>query len=346
MPTNKNAIIRYQALDKCFRDHRHRYYIEDLIDASNGSLCYYNGVGGGSRRQIFEDIKFMESEAGWSIPLERIKDGKRVYYRYEEKDFSINKQPLTDAEAQQLHTLIQSLSRFRGIPSNEWIEDVISNLEWRFNLKGKSENVIGFEQNQNLKGLEFLSDIIDATSNHQTLSIKYRNYKNGGRDMHFVIYPYYVKQYNDRWFLFGLDDKRREISNLALDRIQSIEILSEKPFIPNDTIDFEHYFDDIVGVTIPKENVEKENVVLRFSESRFPYVTSKPIHKSQKILSEMENKIGLQLRINPELETKILSFGSDVEVLLPEWFREKIKNKIEESLKKYISMQKGCTDDL
>jgi hypothetical protein len=123
MRTNKNAIIRYQTLDKCFRDHRHRYYIEDLIEACDERLCYYNGVGGVSRRQIFEDIKFMESEIGWSIPLERIKDGKRVYYRYEEKDFSINKQPLTDAEAQQLHTLIQSLSRFRGIPSNEWIED-------------------------------------------------------------------------------------------------------------------------------------------------------------------------------------------------------------------------------
>ena len=34
MPTNKNAAIRYQALDKCFRDRRHRYYLEDLIDNS------------------------------------------------------------------------------------------------------------------------------------------------------------------------------------------------------------------------------------------------------------------------------------------------------------------------
>jgi len=32
MPTNKNAAIRYQTLDKCFRDRRHKYYIEDLID--------------------------------------------------------------------------------------------------------------------------------------------------------------------------------------------------------------------------------------------------------------------------------------------------------------------------
>ena len=96
MPTNKNAAIRYQALDKCFRDRRHRYFIEDLMDKCEEALYYYNGVGGVSRRQIFEDIKFMESATGWSIPLERKYDGKRVYYRYEDSDFSINERPITD----------------------------------------------------------------------------------------------------------------------------------------------------------------------------------------------------------------------------------------------------------
>lgn len=82
MPTNKNAAICYQTLGKCFRDRFHRYYIEELIDKCEEALLYYNGIGGVCRRQIFEDIKFMESDTGWSIPLERIKDGKKVYYRY------------------------------------------------------------------------------------------------------------------------------------------------------------------------------------------------------------------------------------------------------------------------
>lgn len=43
------------------------------------------------------------------------KDGKKVYYHYEHSDFSINKQPLTDEEAQQLQTVILTLSRFRGL---------------------------------------------------------------------------------------------------------------------------------------------------------------------------------------------------------------------------------------
>lgn len=151
MATNKNASIRYRALDKCFRDYRHRYFIEDLIDKCEEELESFNFTANVSRRQIFDDIRFMESEAGWSIPLDRLKDGKKTYYRYYERDFTINEQPLTDEEMQQLRTMIITLSRFRGLPSNEWMEEIISSLEWRFNLKGNKENVVSFEQNQNLK---------------------------------------------------------------------------------------------------------------------------------------------------------------------------------------------------
>ena len=345
MPTNKNASIRYQALDKCFRDRRHRYYIDDLIDKCEEALYYYNGVGGVSRRQVFEDIKFMESDTGWSIPLERKKDGKKVYYRYEDPDFSINEQPLTDEEAQQLRTVILTLSRFRGLPSNEWIEDVISNLEWRFNLKGKSENIIGFEQNTDLKGLHWLTPILDATSNHQPLKIAYRNYKNSEVEKTMIIHPWYVKQYNNRWFLFGLDDQKYYITNLALDRIQSLEIAEDIPFVPNENIDFEVYFKDVIGVTIPKADVEKIRIVLQFTKGQFPYITSKPLHPSQEILSDEECKLAIEVRPTYELDQLILSFGPDVEVLEPTEYREYIKRKLVDNLQKYLPMQKDCTED-
>ena len=345
MPTNKNASIRYQALDKCFRDRRHRYYIDDLIEKCEEALYYYNGVGGVSRRQVFEDIKFMESDTGWSIPLERKKDGKKVYYRYEDPDFSINEQPLTDEEAQQLRTVILTLSRFRGLPSNEWIEDVISNLEWRFNLKGKSENIIGFEQNTDLKGLHWLTPILDATSNHQPLKIAYRNYKNSEVEKTLIVHPWYVKQYNNRWFLFGLDDQKYYITNLALDRIQSLEITEEIPFVPNEKIDFEVYFKDVIGVTIPKADVEKIRIVLQFTKGQFPYITSKPLHPSQEILSDEDCKLAIEVRPTYELDQLILSFGPDVEVLEPTEYREYIKGKIVENLQKYLPMQKDCTED-
>lgn len=68
MATNKHATIRYHALDRCFSNWGRRYYIEDLIEACNAALNEFSGVEDGvKRRQIFDDITFMESEQGWSI---------------------------------------------------------------------------------------------------------------------------------------------------------------------------------------------------------------------------------------------------------------------------------------
>jgi hypothetical protein len=71
-----------------------------------------NGI---SRRQIFEDIAFMESKEGWSIDLEKHRDGKRVYYRYADNSFSINNMPLNEMEVNQLRAAMDILSQFKGI---------------------------------------------------------------------------------------------------------------------------------------------------------------------------------------------------------------------------------------
>ena len=68
MATNKHAIIRYQTLDKCFRNPGRNYYIDDLIEACNEAIYEYSGIEDGvKRRQLLDDISFMKSEQGWNI---------------------------------------------------------------------------------------------------------------------------------------------------------------------------------------------------------------------------------------------------------------------------------------
>lgn len=344
MPTNKNAAIRYQTLDKCFRDRRHRYYMEDLIDKCEEAIYYYNGVGGVSRRQIFEDIKFMESETGWSVPLERKQDGRRVYYRYRDPDFTINAQPLTEDEARQLRSVIITLRRFRGLPSNAWVDEVISNLEWRFGLRGKQENMIGFEQNPYLRGLNLLPDIIDAATSHQAVRITYRNYKNCDEEYTVVVHPWYIKQYNNRWFLMAYDAEADRISNYALDRIQNFNVEEDVAYIPNKEVDFEHYFDDVFGVTIPPSDVEKIRVLLQFSKKQYPYIVSKPLHHSQEIVDADNRILAVEVRPTYEFTQLILSFEFDVKVLEPEPFKQEILANLRRNLQNYNEMQIDCTD--
>lgn len=339
MPTNKNAQLRYQILDRCFSDFKRKYTIEDLIDKVNDSL--YDLTGKEVKlRQIREDIKYMRDRVTYDAPIKAypMASGKQCYYRYEDPNFTIYNNDMSIEEVNNLRSTIQMLGRYRGTPANAWLEEVISNLECRFGVKANAENLIYFEQNDKLQGLEHLSGIIDATVNHQPIELHYCSFK--GHEFKTVCHPYYVKQYNNRWFLFGWNEKFHSLGNYALDRIISFKKV-DTPFIKNNQIDFDTYFKDIIGVTVPKEDIPTETIVLRFSKERFPYVVSKPIHPSQTVNKE-EHTITIKVKPNHELTQVIFSFMPDVEVLSPESLRKEIMQKIEENLKKYLSVQNDC----
>ena len=214
MPINKNAFIRYKILDKCFSDRYHKYFIEDLMEKVNGQL-EDAGVKPVSKKQIYDDIKFMKSIDGWEAPIESYQYGKRKYLRYS-CDFSINETPITEMEIEQLETLITSLSRLQGIPMYDWVEELLGNLRYRFGLRGIDANCIGFEQNRDLQGLRYLSDLINCVIKRQPVIIDYHPF---GRDvLKWTIHPYYLKQYNNRWFLLGFNPEYEDLSIVALDQ--------------------------------------------------------------------------------------------------------------------------------
>ena len=132
---------------------------------------------------------------------------------------------------------------------------------------------------------------IDAAVNHTPLIIFYKTYK--GKELTSTLHPYHVKQYNNRCFLFGYEDESGKIANKALDRIQHIS-LANVPFKVNTSIDFAHFFDDVVGVSIPYDNVEKETIILRFTEAcpqLCPQLCHKSCHKTKKRMQVLMQKM-------------------------------------------------------
>lgn len=328
MATNKHAVIRYQTLDKCFRNPGRKYFIEDLIEACSNAIYEFTGSDVGiKRRQVLEDIKFMESLQGWNIPLERIRDGHRVYFKYDDRGFSINNQPLNETEENQLKEALLTLSRFKGMPQFEWVDEISARLDAGLGLSHNTEKIIEFDQNSYLKGLEYITPIYNAILYKKAVNITYKSFKQ--EIPHTIAFhPYFLKQYNNRWYIFGMNHTSQYIINLALDRITSIEE-SKTQFIPNKTIDFNEHFEDIIGVTVGNGAIV-EHIVLKISNSLFPYIQTKPIHGSQK-LKERGNShtlISLDIMPNYELESLLLSYGEGIEVVEPLTLRIKMEKRI------------------
>ena len=77
MATNKNAYIRYKAIDKCLRNPGRKYTISDLLEDVNDALSEYDSSTGGiAKRQLYDDINFMKSIDGFEAPIETERDGQ------------------------------------------------------------------------------------------------------------------------------------------------------------------------------------------------------------------------------------------------------------------------------
>lgn len=315
MATNKHAIIRYRTLDKCFSNRFRKYFIEDLMDACSEALSEYAGEGVTiSRRQIFDDMNFMKTDAGYAAPLESLRDGRRTFYRYSEKDFSIDNRPLNPDETEQLANALEVFSRVKGLPGFQWMQNLETHL--RSTLEENEQPIISFQENEYLIGKDHLQELYNYIKNKTVLAIRYKSF-NMEDSATFEIHPYHLKQSNNRWYLFGWNTEADLLYNLPLDRIIDFEAKNVL-YRPCD-VDFSEYFEDIVGVTNYPDAIVQQVVIEAKDQSVLPYIVSKPMHGSQRI---KENEIHLEVKINYELKALIRSFGNKLEVLEPAELRE------------------------
>jgi predicted DNA-binding transcriptional regulator YafY len=336
MSTNKNALIRYKVLDNCFRNAGKRYFIDDLISECENVLLEIDSSSNGiSRRQIFEDISFMESKEGWSIELGRFRDGKKVYYRYIDLSFSINNMPLNEVEIVQLKSALDILSQFKGMPQFDWINEMIPKLKQGMISDNYEATIMEFDSNKYLRGIENLGHLYNAIHYKKVLLVEYKPYEEE-TPFNLEIHPYFLKQYNNRWFLFGYNPEKEKYDwNLALDRIISINE-SDKKFKKNNKIDWQEYFEDIIGVT-KINDAQPTQVVLHFIGKTGKYIETKPLHGSQKSkwIDNNTLEVKLNLIINYEFEKLVLSYAESVKVISPVDFKKKLKERLSSALKNY-----------
>lgn len=337
MPTNRNALLRYQVIDRCLRNRGRLWTWEDILKEVNNALFNDNpsskGIG---KTTFYEDIKDIEYRV-YSSEIERIKAGdnsKKTYLRYSDPDYSITNQPLSDNETSQLKSAISILSRFKGLPQFEWMDELIPVIENKLGLVGKGSNVIFFDNNIDYTGLQYITPVFHAIVNQRVLRITYHDFK-FDKPYDIIFNPYIIKQYNNRWFSFGINLERpTQIWIIALDRIVEIKDSNSK-YIPNET-DWENdYFYDFVGVT--KSGEELIEIKIELDQEQVPYVRTKPIHGSQKGPTLINNIWIISIRVIPnyELIKMLLSFGDSIRIISPDNFRCMMISILKNALTKY-----------
>jgi predicted DNA-binding transcriptional regulator YafY len=324
MPVNRNALLRYQIIDRCLCNKGRKWTWKAILDEINKGLEseYIEQIG---KTTFFKDIRDIEQVYNTTVEKFYGENKKVVYYRYEDPDFSIRKQPIYEHEAAQFKASIQMLSRFKGLPQFKWVNEMIPMLETKLGLAPTQEkNIISFDSNDDYRGLEFITPFFNAIMYKRGLSIIYQDFKSPVQ-YEIEFHPYHLKQYNSRWFVFGKDPEKPhiEVICLALDRVKEI---NEKdiPYIDYD-IDWEDYFSDIIGVTRHNGPIEEIRILIK-DEEQAAYIETKPLHQSQKRIKKTDLGYETSIMVIPnyELTKLLLSFGDRIQIVLPQSLRSEI----------------------
>ncbi|MFT4803124.1 MAG: putative DNA-binding transcriptional regulator YafY [Psychroserpens sp.] len=312
MANSKHAHIRYNILDYCFRNRS--FTFSELLSFVNEKIAEIYPGEGISIRTLREDIKvFRNKDKGFGAPLP---ENIRIL-RYTDSNFSIAQKPLLAYEQYLIEASQQLLERFENHPKYNRLAEALIKFQ-----DDEEENDISktlfYDSNEEYKGIKHLKPLYLAIKKKQVLKITFEGFQDDIA-ITFEFHPHILKQYNNRWFVFGLN-KTNEIKEWSIpldERLIKFEVIEDAIYIETD-LDWETFFRTMVGVVRPRD-AEIVKVVLRFHNGRENYFKTKPFQPDYEEFFEedKQDQVWFETILNKELVQQILSYGKDLEVLAP-----------------------------
>ncbi len=333
MANVKNASIREIVIDRCLR-HPGGRSVQQIMKECNDALDLHGFRLVTSPNTIRTD--FINIENRWHQVIDCQRKGRNLYYYYRDPNFSIFNNPLSEDDILKVYRALEVMERFKGQAGFDWIDELSAHLRVSLNMGKTPEAIISYDDNAQLKGMQHFALLHEYIRSQQPIVVEYKPYNNPEL-MKETIHPYFLKQYNSRWFVLGYNSKYDAITNFALDRINTIQKSSVK-FIPNTKYDFKEYFKNVIGVSMESEIQQPEEVLIEVDGQQYPYVSSKPMHHSQHLVRYEENgNAVIMLKVIPNFELKqlILSYGKRMKVISPQHLKDKLVQELSESLNNY-----------
>jgi predicted DNA-binding transcriptional regulator YafY len=294
------------------------------------------------KRVFFNYLKILKDED--KAPLVRAYDktkfGKTLYFY--DAPFSLTKNPIKPKDIETLKAASDILKQVEGLSQTGDLMAFISMIESQTKLKSiDNQPIVLLDHRPSSLGIRWTDLLYQYIKKQVVLEIAYRPFPTDTLDNtripHKKIYlhPYFLKESQRYWYLFGWNETAKAIQNFELDRIKSVKEASGHLFRPHQ-LNLNTYFDDIMGVT-KFEDKELQLYRIRVSKIIAPYWKTRRLHISQKEVMEDEKGIifEFKLRYNYEWRNLILHYGKNVEILEPFDFRQEIQQILIETLSLY-----------
>jgi len=326
--------MRYRVIDACLRNKYNPYPSREyIIEKCEEKLDCKISVS------TFEkDLYAMKNnpEPGYYAPIEYNK-AKNGYY-YTDKTFSIENFSLKEEDIDAIEFATAMLQQYKNLPILEKYANAIDKIMDVVNVrkllnKEEFNKYVQLEKVLAYKGNEFLETFISAIKEMQVLSVKYRTFYSTKETILF-IHPYLLKEYKNRWYIIALHNKYKDLVTLCLDRIISINPVSNIKYVKT-PFNQDQYYENSIGMNVMEG--KPKQILLEFSKEHAQYLITQPIHESQQVVKTTDSNIIISLKVHPTIEliSFILGWGNHVKVIKPMELQSKIKEEYKNCLKLY-----------
>jgi len=179
-----------------------------------------------------------------------------------------------------------------------------------------------------------LETIAEGWGSGRKVDIAYRSPRSGELRQH-VIAPYALEPMASGIYIICHDEWAGGIRTFKLARLERAQLLDEPYTIPPD-FDPEAHLASSWGIMSGEQVSE---VILHFTAAAKPFVVERQWHPSQHLLATPEGGCLLKVQVSEPLEMQpwIRSWGAQVEVIAPEWLRERIADELQQAAEQYRS---------
>ncbi|HIB76982.1 MAG TPA: WYL domain-containing protein [Flavobacteriales bacterium] len=332
MPANKYALLRYRIIDRCINNSRNPFPSKEKLRGACEEALYGSDGEHISVSTIEKDIWAMrnESELGYYAPISYHRD-QRGYF-YEEEGYSINEVQLNDDDLDAIRFAANTLIQFRDLPIFKQFDEAIGKIADRLSVAPDLDTTgvdrfMQFESTPSAKGSKHLAPLLAAARNHYPIKLGYRKFSSES-DKSYLVHPYLLKEYRNRWYLLAWDPERKFIRTFGCDRITNITPLENSTFTTLPSFDSDSYFKHAVGITVIDDS-NPVDVVFVCDPILARYLESKPLHPSQTITHlDSTTQITLHVLITYELVQWILGFSADIKIISPPSLRSKLQERL------------------
>lgn len=200
-------------------------------------------------------------------------------------------------------------------------------------LKRAAQRVQSRNDSQGQVGI--LEAIAEGWGTGQKVKINYRSPRNGTIRQR-ILSPYALEPTPSGIYVVGYDDLTEEVRTFKLDRMESAVVLKSSYTIP-EQFNMEAHL--ATGWRIMSGG-EPNEVVLRFKPAVVAQVRERQWHSSQKLEGTADGGCVLRVQVAQPVEMQpwIHTWGAEVEVLAPEWLRQKIATELRQAADQYAPL--------